>query len=256
VLNLAYSEYGRGQPLIIIHGLFGSSSNWRSIARRLAGDFHVYTVDLRNHGRSPWRDDMSYHALAMDIANFITTHNLHGSHVMGHSLGGKTAMVLALQYPDVMQRLAILDIAPVTYAHTQLGYINAMQALNLSAVTRRTDADAALRESVPDTIVRQFLLQNLVQNGSHFEWRINLDALANYMDEMIAFPTFAPNQFRGPTLLLYGMDSDYVLPEHHNIIHGYFPMTQIVGTEHTGHWLHVQQPNAVVHAIGQFLGVG
>ena len=196
---------------------------------------------------------MSYHTLATDIADFITTHNLHGSHVMGHSLGGKTAMTLALQFPQLLGHLAVLDIAPVTYSHTQLGSIKAMHALTLRKVTRRTDADAALQESVPETMVRQFLLQNLVQNGDDFEWRINLDALANHMDEMIGFPTFDEKRFDGPTLFLNGMDSDYVLPRHHSAIHRYFPTTQIVGVEQAGHWLHVQKPKMVVDAIKQFL---
>ena len=253
MLKLAYSDYGDGHPLIIIHGLFGSSSNWRSIARRLAGDYHVYTVDLRNHGRSPWHDDMSYHALATDIADFITTHNLHDSHVMGHSLGGKTAMTLALQFPHLLKNLAVLDIAPVEYSHTQLGYIEAMRALNLSTITHRTDADTALREHVPETMVRQFLLQNLVQDGDDFRWRINLDALANHMGEMISFPSFTDKQFSGSTFFVYGTDSDYVLPGHHSTVRGFFPAAQIIGVENAGHWLHVERPNIVVEMIHNFL---
>jgi len=196
---------------------------------------------------------MSYRTLATDIADFITTHNLHGSHVMGHSLGGKTAMALALQHPQLLKHLAVLDIAPVAYSHTQIDYIQAMQALNLDTIKRRSDADAALQEGVPDTVLRQFLLQNLVPDGDGFEWRINLDALADQMDEMIGFPTFAEQQYNGPTLFIYGMDSDYVLAKYHSAVRTYFPTAQMLGIENAEHWLHVQKPNRVVDAINHFL---
>ncbi len=162
-LPLHCAEFGEGPPLLVLHGLFGSSANWRTLARRLAHQRRVLTLDLRNHGASPWAEEMSYPDLAADVAAFMHARGLACASLLGHSMGGKTAMVLALSRPRLVERLIVIDIAPVAYAHSHRDYIEAMRSLDATALARRAQADAALSAAVPDAGVRAFLLQNLVQ---------------------------------------------------------------------------------------------
>jgi pimeloyl-ACP methyl ester carboxylesterase len=251
-LTLAYKEFGAGSPIVILHGLFGSARNWQAIAKRLAAHHHVYTLDLRNHGTSPWGDSMSYHDMAEDVAEFVETHALAPATVLGHSMGGKVAMALALSQPALVRRLVVADIAPVTYAHSFLPYVQAMQDLNLAGIARRDEADAALSEQVPDATTRMLLLQNLILHDRHFDWRINLPALAGAASELLGFPQFSNEGYQGRALFVHGERSAYVTPAHYTVIRKLFPRAEIVAIAEAGHWLHVDQPVRFLETVQDF----
>jgi pimeloyl-ACP methyl ester carboxylesterase len=248
-----------GPPLVIVHGLFGSARNWSAIARRIAqghvaGPRRVIAVDLRNHGDSGWDADAGYGALAADLAETIGGEIGAPVDLLGHSMGGKAAMLLALRAPELIARLIVADIAPVTYAgHSHLPYIRAMQAVDLSAVTRRADADAMLLAGVPDRALRGFLLQSLSVAGGPARWKLNLPALAAHMDAILGFPDVPEAAYGGPALFVHGAASDYVAPVHRPAIHALFPKARFVAVKDAGHWLHAEKPEAFLSTLGAFL---
>jgi pimeloyl-ACP methyl ester carboxylesterase len=256
-VDLAFRSYGEGEPLLILHGLFGSARNWHSIAQVLGEHWHVFALDLRNHGSSDWSDDATYPALAADLEAFIDAHAPAGALVVGHSMGGKAAMALALSHPEKVRALGVLDMAPVDYPHAggHLEFIEAMRAVDMSAVRRRGDVDEALAQSVPDPGIRQFLMHNLLNQNGVFSWRINLPALAQAMPTIMSFPSpLLERRYTGPALFLHGGASDYVLPAHHRAIQQLFPAATIRALPDAGHWLHAEQPQAVCQALEDFLG--
>ncbi len=236
-------------PLLIVHGLYGSARNWGVIAKRLSAHRQVLTVDMRNHGESPWFDSHSYADLAADLAEVIRAHGANAD-VVGHSMGGKASMVLALSEPSLVNRLIVADIAPVAYSHTQVHFIHAMRDLDLSAITTRGDADRQLAATVEDKGVRAFLLQSLDVKAKR--WRLNLDALEAEMDKIIGFPEVA-GSFEGPTLFLSGGESDYVLPEHRAKIRSLFPKARFSKIPGVGHWLHAEKPREFEATVEVFL---
>lgn len=238
-----------GTPLVIAHGLFGSARNWGVIAKRLSDRGPVIAVDMRNHGDSDWTPTNSYADMAGDLAEVIETLGKPVD-VLGHSMGGKAAMVLALSRPDLVRKLVVADIAPVAYGHTQTGMIDAMRAVDLSGITKRSDADIDLAKSVADQGIRAFLLQSLdVQNK---RWRLNLDVLAAEMDKIIGFPQVS-GSFEGPALFLSGATSDYVLPEHRPQIRLTFPNARFAKIPGAGHWLHAEKPREFEAAVRAYL---
>ncbi len=237
-------------PLLIAHGLFGSARNWNVIAKRLSGTRQVLTVDMRNHGESDFQESHSYADLAGDLAEVITAHGGRAD-VVGHSMGGKAAMMLALLHPDMVHRLVVADIAPVAYGHSQTHLIDAMRAVDLSKVETRRDADTQLKASVPEDGVRAFLLQSLDVKGKR--WRLNHDVLEADMDQITGWPKDASGQFDGPVLMLSGAESDYVLPEYRDRIRGYFPKARFAKIPGAGHWLHADKPREFEAAITAFL---
>lgn len=253
-VTLSYDDQGAGPPLMILHGLFGSGRNWKVIATRLATTHHVYTLDLRNHGGSPWTESMSYRELAGDVASVIERHGLGKTVVLGHSMGGKAAMVLALEQPRLLDALIVLDIAPVRYEHSLSSYVEAMQGVNLGGMRRRDEVDRVLRTRIPDSGVRAFLLQNLVYRDRRFDWRINLPVLAAHTGELADFPTIAPaHGFDGQALFLYGERSPYRQAAHDQEVRRLFPNAEIVVIPGAGHWLHVDQPERLTAEIRRFL---
>ena len=230
-------------PLVIAHGLFGSARNWGAIAKRLALHRQVIAVDMRNHGESPRSPDHGYRALAGDLAATIAAHG-GSADVLGHSMGGKAAMVLALTEPDRVRRLIVADMAPVAYGHSQIGYVRAMQAVDLAMVGRRSDADAALTTEVPDPALRAFLLQSLAFDGPRATWKLNLPALAEQMPRIMGFPDIDA-RFDRPTLFLTGARSDYVRPAAWPRIRAHFPAARHVELAGAGHWLHAESPGRV-----------
>lgn len=253
-LALNYTEYGAGPPIVILHGLFGSARNWHAIAKQLESTHRVYAVDLRNHGNSPWQDSMTYHDLANDVRGFIEQHNLEQAVVIGHSMGGKTAMYLALRYQELVGTLIVVDIAPIPYQHSFMSYVQAMQDLNLGGLSRRDDADKALSAQVPESGVRMFLLQNLVYRDKQFDWRINLPALSANMAAITDFPNEVMNHiYFGKTLVISGGQSMYVQPEHHPTIFALFPNAGITVIPSAGHWVHADEPAALVGGIRAIL---
>lgn len=238
-------------PLLIAHGLFGSARNWGAIAKRLSSDRKVTAVDMRNHGESAWFRSHDYVDLAGDLAEFIAARGPKMD-VLGHSMGGKAAMVLALKRPDLIERLIIADIAPTAYSHTQLHLAQAMQRLDLSQISSRAEADQRLQDTIDDPGVRAFLLQSIDMKDK--SWRLNLDVLSAEMPAIIGFPEI-DGQFNGPVLFLSGGESDYVRPEHRPEIKRLFPKAKFAKIPGSGHWLHAEKPREFEAAVRTFLGM-
>lgn len=236
-------------PVLIAHGLFGSARNWNVIAKRLSQTRRVITVDMRNHGASPWAAPHSYPAMASDLAEVIEQFGGQAD-VIGHSMGGKAAMMLALQAPDAVRKLVVADIAPVAYGHTQQGMIDAMRTVDLEAVETRGDADRQLVLAVEEAGVRAFLLQSLDVRGKR--WRLNLDQLESDMAAVLGFPEVA-GTFEGPVFMLSGGASDYVLPEHRARVKTLFPQARFAKIPDAGHWLHAEKPREFEAACEAFL---
>lgn len=255
-LAAAFLEAGEtvgGEPLIVLHGLFGSARNWQMPVKRFAEKRRVFALDMRNHGGSPWSDDMSYPAMAADVARFIEDRGYSRVAVLGHSMGGKTAMTLALTRPELVSRLIVADIAPVTYAHTHAPYVAAMKAADLNGATRRGEVEAQLADAVPIASLRSFLMQNLVMENGRFSWRVNLDAIGAGMAGLIGFPDTGDAVFSKPTLFIGGTASDYVAAAHTGAIFARFPTAKIHMIEGAGHWLHAEKPDAFAVAVEDFL---
>ena len=253
-VELSYSASGEGPPLLILHGLFGSARNWGTIAKKLGESHRVHVLDLRNHGASPWAPTMTYREMAGDVRAFIERHGLAGATVLGHSMGGKTAMMLALEHGGLVGRLIVVDIAPVSYGHTHRPLIEAMLAADPGAATRRAEVDARLAPAVPEAPLRAFLLQNLVAEGGQLRWRINLEALNANMDALIGFPDDLQGlDYAGPALFLAGGRSDYLLAEHHGLVRRLFPGARIESIPDSGHWVHAENPAAFLARVQSFL---
>jgi len=248
MLNTVVYESDPGAtPLLVAHGLFGSARNWGAIAKRISATRTVIAADMRNHGGSPWFETHSYTEMAADLAEVSSGK----SDVLGHSMGGKASMMLALQHPERVRRLVVADIAPVEYSHTQLPMIDAMKTIDLSDVEARSEADHQLQSVVSEPGVRAFLLQSLVVKSKR--WRLNLDVLRSQMDLIMSFPQ-TDAQFDGPTLFLSGADSDYVRREHREHIKELFPQAKFAKLNGAGHWLHADKPREFQAAVEAFLG--
>ncbi len=253
-VELAFDDRGSGPPLVVLHGLFGAKRNWATIAKALAPRHRVLTVDLRNHGASPWDAVHDYPALAGDVARFIHTHVGGPAAVLGHSMGGKAAMVLALEEPDLVERLIVVDIAPAPSRTTLIDALQAMKNVPLATCTRRTEAETALAESIPDPAVRAFLVQNVTTGPNGLAWAVNLEALERNFPAIVGFPDVAAGRtFTGPTLFVVGERSDYVRPEHHAVIRRLFPAATIEVVAGAGHWVHAEAPDAFLAVLSGFL---
>ena len=238
------------RPLLIAHGLFGSARNWNVAAKNLATTRDVITVDMRNHGTSPWFDSHTYADMAADLAEVIRATGAPMD-VLGHSMGGKAAMMLALTYPDLVGQLVVGDIAPVAYTHDNTQHITAMRALPLIPMTR-AEADRALAPLVPDAALRAFFLQSLDLRSAPPRWRLNLNVLQTYMPQIVGWPDITA-QFQGRTLFLSGGKSHYVQPEYRDAIRALFPHARFVKIPDAGHWLHAEAPRAFEATVDVFL---
>lgn len=243
--------HGSGPPLILLHGLFGSGDNLGSLARGLVDDFTVHAMDLRNHGRSPHADAMDHATLAADVFETMDAHGLETVRVLGHSLGGKAAMEMALTAPQRVRALVVLDIAPVAYGHHHDTELAAMRDLDPDRFASRGEIDEALAAAIPVPAVRQFLLKNLVREGNGFGWRIPLDTIAEQYESIAAAPS--PGQYDGPTLFIRGGRSDYIRTEHEEAIRSRFPRARIETVPAAAHWLHVEDPERVTTLVQEFL---
>jgi esterase len=252
-LSLAYREYGTGPPMVILHGLFGSAQNWHSTAERLAANYRAFACDLRNHGASPWAASMSFPEMADDLQALVEEKGLAPAVVLGHSVGGKTAMLTALKHPDLLDALIVVDIAPVAYEEPFTDYIRAMQAIDLARVGRKSEVDQALADVVPDTATRLFLLQNLEERDGGFAWRLNLEAIAANMPALLDFPDVSALEYQGRALFVSGARSDYIGRIYHNQIYELFPQAEFALIEGAGHYPHVEQPEAFLARVTDFL---
>ncbi|MEM7357899.1 MAG: alpha/beta fold hydrolase [Pseudomonadota bacterium] len=243
-------------PLILIPGLFGSTTNWRGFARQYAanmGEQHpAIILDMRNHGRSPHADSHSYADMVADLAQFFIDHGIQQADVCGHSMGGKVAMLFALQHSLRVRRLAVLDIAPVSYGHSPAPFLPDLIQLPVNEMKSRAEADRALQPIIADTPTRLFVLQSLSGSPGAYYWRLNLSVLQNYMEQITGFPE-VNGQVQTPTLFVNGQQSDYLLNEHHDKILGMFPNTQFQSIPEAGHWLHADQPKRVLEVVSEFL---
>lgn len=229
--------------LLVVHGLFGSARNWGAIAKRLSDEREVISVDMRNHGDSPWAESHAYADLAADLARVIEEKG-SAPDVLGHSMGGKAAMVLALTRPDLVNRLLIADIAPVAYGHSQRWLIAAMRGLDLGGLESRAAADRALAAEIADPSVRAFLLQSLDLRSQPPRWRLNLDVLDAEMDRITGWPDDISGRFDRPALFLSGAKSDYVRPEYRPAIKALFAGAKFAKLPDAGHWLHAEASRA------------
>ncbi len=251
-VQLNYLVRGEGSPVILIHGLFGSASNLGMVARSLAENFTCYSLDVRNHGDSPHADSMSYEEMAADVLEFMERHNLAMCPMLGHSMGGKIAMQVAMDNSHRVSGLIVADVAPVTYPPHHQGMLIGLAALENATITNRSQADEVLARSVPEPGVRAFLLKSFKKREDGlFHWQLNRPAIqANY--KMLGSANRgAP--YPGSVLFIKGGNSDYILPEHHERISALFPAARIKIIEGTGHWLHAEKPMVFNKLVRRFL---
>jgi esterase len=249
---LNYQEYGSGRPLIILHGLLGSLDNWHALGKRLGSAFMVLAVDQRNHGRSPHSDVFTYAAMADDVLELLDHRRITSAHVLGHSMGGKTAMQLALSRPDRVDKLVVVDIAPRAYPRLHDEILDALMLIDLPAFDSRQQVDDELSKKIPDFAVRQFLMKNLARTSAGgFIWKANLPAIyANYAG--IAQEISSPRPFPNPTLFIKSNRSGYVLDSDAPSIKSLFPRGQITGVD-AGHWIHAEAPDLFYDIVLRFL---
>ena len=246
-LDLNAVVTGEGPPLLLLHGLFGSATNWRGIARALSDTFEVHALDLRNHGASPWADSMDYIEMAEDVRAYIEKCRIAPVSIIGHSMGGKTAMALALLHPESIDRLIVADVAPVAYADTLTPIAEAMRSVDVFAAASRTEVQRRLQDLLPDPSVAGFLAQNLITRNDHFDWRINLGVISVEMSRLSAFPeALRECCFRRRVTVIAGADSAYVAKRDGSDFAPMFPNVAVQVIEGAGHWLHADQPDQFI----------
>ena len=252
-MELNYKQLSTaGEPLLILHGLFGSLDNWMTLGRRWSGHFQVFLIDQRNHGRSPHTDTHSYPAMAEDLAAFVQEHQLENVNLLGHSMGGKTIMEYATRHPDTIGKIVVVDIAPKAYPVHHAEIAEAMQQLDVGSLKSRTEADRQLAERLEDPGVRMFLLKNLYRKSDKtFGWRMNLSVLAESL-EVIGQPVRSEQSIDVPACFVRGTDSHYVQPDDLPAIRELFPQAELHSLN-AGHWVHAQQPDALFELVNRFL---
>ena len=252
-MELFYREFGQGSPVIILHGLFGFSDNWQTIAKGLADQHLVITPDLRNHGRSPHVSGHTYPEMAEDMKTFMEAHWIFSTALVGHSMGGKVAMQLALSHPDLVERLVVVDIAPGRAADNHSSIFDALQGMDLSKMKTRQEAEAYLSERIPDMGTRQFLLKNITrEDDGSFTWKMNLPVLRQHFDDILA-PVEGTEPFDKPVLFVRGSRSDYIKDADFPLIKSLFPQAEIVTVEGAGHWVHADKPAELLAILKNFL---
>lgn len=257
-MKLNFREFGEARadrpPLLLLHGLFGSLINWQRIASSLSSRYQVIVPDLRNHGRSPHSTDVSYPAMAGDILLLLDDLQVTEAVLIGHSMGGKLAMWLALNASDRVSQMVSVDMAPVTYRSNFSVILEALMALPLAQIESRKAADAWLASAIPTVSVRNFLLQNLQRTSTGWQWRNNLAALNAGIKTILDFPPMPEEQaYTGPSMFIYGSQSDYVLTEYHPRILELFPAAELQSIAGAGHWVYADQPEAFLHTINSRL---
>lgn len=243
---------GQGEPVILLHGLFGSLENLGGIARQLAAHYEVHSLDLRNHGRSPHTEQLNYDVMAEDVLRYMDLHDIQRPRVLGHSMGGKVGMTLALKAPQRIRQLVVADIAPVHYGAHHDGVFSGLAAIDLKTLTSRQQADECLQRHVPEMPVRQFLLKNLVKSGEGgFQWRLNLPTIIRHYDQILQ-GQHAEHPYTGPVLFIKGGLSDYIKPGYQEHTATLFPNAQLKIIPGTGHWLHADKPELFARLVLRF----
>jgi esterase len=251
-MKLFYRESGQGEPILILHGLFGSSDNWLTQAKILSKQYHVYLLDLRNHGQSPHSDMFDYPSMVDDLKEFIQEYGIQNPVVIGHSMGGKVAMNFALAHSDKLAKLIVVDISPRAYDLEHYVIVDGLKAIPIQSITSRNEADEILSRFVPEADVRQFLLKNLQRKSEGgFAWKINLPVIDKHLSK-IGYDLHFPGKFEKPTLFIRGARSKYVRDEDTSRIKHVFPAAEIK-TLDTGHWVQAEKPQEFVDMVLQWL---
>ena len=252
-MQLYFRAYGQGEPLVILHGLFGAADNWHSLATRLGERFHVIVPDLRNHGQSPHSDEMDYPLMAGDVAELLAAQGLREANILGHSMGGKVAMRLALTQSNLVRKLIVADMSPRGYTPLHNEIIAALAALDVSSYSARQEIEEVLAGPIPSLNLRRFLLKNLSRGADgKFVWKINVTGLAENYPNLRMAVTGTP--FTGPTLFIRGGRSDYIQSTGEPTIHQLFPGAEVKTIENAGHWVHADAPDDFVRLVREFLG--
>jgi len=251
---LHYSETGSGEPLFILHGLFGSSKNWHSLARIFSQQFKVFTVDLRNHGQSFHHQEMNYEVMVGDVYRLMVHLGIDSCLLMGHSMGGKTAILMALEHPQMISKLIVADIAPVAYSHAYSHLIGPILRLKLEQLDSRSTADKLLQREIPDTLLRNFLLQNLERKAGHWSWKVNWPVIEEHMNHLTGFPKLPPAwKIATPTRFIRGESSEYIGDAESVEIAAHFENATIKTIRNAGHWLQAEQPEEFSQLALKFL---
>ncbi len=251
-LELSHRRYGAGPPVVILHGLFGCARNWEGIAASLAASHCVYTLDLRNHGESPWDATMSYPEMAADVRHTLARLGLQAPALVGHSMGGKVAMRLALEEPAQVAALVVVDIAPVAYPQ-ELDWVPRLAGIDLGALRETLSRRYPLGGPVPARVLRGLLPAPLPEMDEHFDWRVNLGAVLGSLRALSDFPAPEGAAYPGPALFVAGARSPYVKADHGPVIERLFPRAAVVEIAHAGHWVHADQPAQLSRRITEFL---
>jgi pimeloyl-ACP methyl ester carboxylesterase len=263
-MELFYRKEGSGPPLVIIHGLYGSSDNWINIGKRLAEKHTVYMIDQRNHGRSAFADSHTFNDMRNDVLEFFEKHNIEKAILLGHSMGGKVAMWFAFDYPEKIEKLVIADIAPKDYLllkedsqfYLHQNILLAMQEIDFSKIKSRNDVDDYLSQKIDNERIRQFLLKNVARDKARkqYKWRVNAAVLYDHLDEIVSGVNKKWLDDRipitsYPVIFIRGMKSKYILPEDEKLINEIYPDATIVDIPDAGHWLHAEQPKLFMKAV-------
>mgnify|MGYP002146984548 CR=1 FL=1 len=250
-MKLHYQSTGQGRALVILHGLFGSGDNWKGFAKSLENSARVIMVDIRNHGRSPHSSEQNYQLMADDLAELCQDLNLDSIDLIGHSVGGKMAMAFSESYPQLLNKLMVVDIAPRQYHDRHGKDFNALLAVDLSAYTRRSEVDKVLQFSIPIKTIRQFLLMNLMVDDGKLTWRLNLPALSEHYPELLQ-AVCQTSHIDIPTCFIRGGLSDYLNDTDEELISQIFSQSQIITIEQANHWVHAEQPQEFIKNVRVF----
>ena len=255
-MKLHFKKFGSGPPLIILHGVFGSSDNWKTLANHLMITFEVYLVDQRNHGLSPHSDDLNYQVMTDDLKELLHNAQIEKCCLLGHSMGGKTAMNFAVQYPEKIMKLIIIDIAPKRYPPHHQNILQGVHSLKINEINTRKEADDLLSTTINNSGIRQFILKNLSRNPEGlFYWKINWKAIEDNI-QAIGAPLLSHDLFTGEVLFIRGAQSDYILNEDEPLLKKHFPDADLMTIQKAGHWVHAEQPAQLLALINQFIKYG
>jgi esterase len=250
---LNFKKSGSGPPLVILHGLFGSLDNWFSIAKELVDHYTLYLVDQRNHGDSPHAEEWNYAVMVEDLKELLDDEGLEKIFLMGHSMGGKTVMNFAVKYPERVEKLIVADIAPRYYPIHHESILEGLNSLDLKKIQSRKEADDQLAKYIPELGVRQFLLKSLTRDSDGFSWKINLPVISKNI-ENVGDALAEGSVYNGPTLFIAGANSNYIQQKDLPDLAAHFPNYELEFVADAGHWLHAEQPHAVVEEMRKFLG--
>ena len=253
-MELFCRHIGHGKPIIILHGLFGSSDNWMSIAHKLGEKWNVFVPDLRNHGQSFHSDIWNYEVMVEDIWNLIEKYNINDPVVLGHSMGGKVAMQFAVTFPNIVKKLIIVDIAPKFYPVHHQTILKGLNLLDLKKISSRFDANEKLSKYIDDAVVRQFLLKNLTreEDGS-YNWKLNLQIITSQIENIGHILNPEMLKFKEPTLFIKGIKSDYITPEEYSLIAETYQNNFIATIKDAGHWVHVENTPQFLKVVENFI---